>query len=398
MKSEEQEQFGQGVLSDFFFRLLKRKSGLLPPQSRKLLSMIGNEKITSLKVVRTPLSKPLTTLLNIASLGAFQRVLKRLGYDDAFHLTLFINGRYSFEKNEVVRLSTTNPIKKGSEVLEVPIPSGFDTTIEQLINKTRERMGDKNFSNYDAKKLNCQHFITNVLQANGLDTPKLLEFINQDAVEIFKGMPKFVEKWGKVLTDIAAVGSRLIEGQGQTKNNNKEKSIINKTTEMKKSMKEEVEGGWIGTALTLGLPLLTNLLSGRGVEVEKKDMKKIEGGFLPLPLMMSLLGSGVDPKTKIKADDLEKVLKLGKEMGESLSKEVDKEMVKEVKKLKGEGVEVDKRKKTTKVKGGEVKTKRQPSKWIKALKAWNDKKGGQYCVPKKGTSDYDEVKSLMDRM
>jgi len=33
--------------------------------------------------------------------------------------------------------------------------------------------------------------------------------------------------------------------------------------------------------------------------------------------------------------------------------------------------------------------------WLSALKEWNKKKGGKYTIPKKGSSDYNEVKKLM---
>lgn len=36
-----------------------------------------------------------------------------------------------------------------------------------------------------------------------------------------------------------------------------------------------------------------------------------------------------------------------------------------------------------------------PNKWIIALKQWNTEKGGPYCVPRKGSADYDAVKALM---
>lgn len=36
-----------------------------------------------------------------------------------------------------------------------------------------------------------------------------------------------------------------------------------------------------------------------------------------------------------------------------------------------------------------------PNKWITALKKWNENKGGPWCVPKKGSADYDAVKALM---
>ena len=33
--------------------------------------------------------------------------------------------------------------------------------------------------------------------------------------------------------------------------------------------------------------------------------------------------------------------------------------------------------------------------WFNALKEWNNKKGGKWVIPKKGSSDYNEVKKLM---
>jgi len=33
--------------------------------------------------------------------------------------------------------------------------------------------------------------------------------------------------------------------------------------------------------------------------------------------------------------------------------------------------------------------------WITALKKYNEKKGGSWCVPKKGSAEYEKVKSLM---
>lgn len=37
------------------------------------------------------------------------------------------------------------------------------------------------------------------------------------------------------------------------------------------------------------------------------------------------------------------------------------------------------------------------SSWLSALKEWNKKKGGKYVIPKKGSSDYNEVKKLMNK-
>ena len=39
-----------------------------------------------------------------------------------------------------------------------------------------------------------------------------------------------------------------------------------------------------------------------------------------------------------------------------------------------------------------------PSIWITALKEYNNKKGGMWCVPKKDTPEYNEIKKIMDRL
>jgi hypothetical protein len=33
--------------------------------------------------------------------------------------------------------------------------------------------------------------------------------------------------------------------------------------------------------------------------------------------------------------------------------------------------------------------------WMTALKEWNRRKGGPWCIPRKGTSDYNAVRALM---
>jgi hypothetical protein len=37
-----------------------------------------------------------------------------------------------------------------------------------------------------------------------------------------------------------------------------------------------------------------------------------------------------------------------------------------------------------------------PNKWIEALKAWNTEKGGPWCVPRKGSPEYDIVRGIME--
>ena len=35
--------------------------------------------------------------------------------------------------------------------------------------------------------------------------------------------------------------------------------------------------------------------------------------------------------------------------------------------------------------------------WFNALKEWNNKKGGKWVIPKKGSKEYNEIKALMKK-
>jgi predicted GIY-YIG superfamily endonuclease len=188
-----------------------RKSGILPPSSRQLLERIRDEPITSMQVIRTPINSIVNTLLNVISLGQFKDALTKLGYDRAMHLTLFINNKYIFEKNEVINLAQSNPIKSNSETMNVNFKP---TTIGKLIEDTRKLMGDQLFTSYNAKTNNCQVFISSILKANGSLTPELNTFINQNAEDIFKRLPQYVDKFATTITDIAARADRFLKGEG----------------------------------------------------------------------------------------------------------------------------------------------------------------------------------------
>lgn len=211
---------GAGIF-DYFKKGIERiaplrKEGLLPPNARSLLEKIKDEVINSIVVVRTPIHSMISKALNVISLGKFNELVKRLGYDKLFHLSLFINGKYIFHKIEVPTLEQANPVKSNSEVMPVQITRTLN--IGQFIDTTRQYMGDTKFSNYNAATNNCQVFITSALQANGLLTDKasneLSKFINQNAEDIFKQLPQYVGKITDVITDIGARANRLIQGEG----------------------------------------------------------------------------------------------------------------------------------------------------------------------------------------
>lgn len=194
---------------DGFFE--KRKAGLFPPKSRRLIAQVGDEKVKTLRVER----RPILTWLNYATFGAYKKALQRVSYDNMYHLFLVINDKYLLEKNEVLNFTLYKPSSfKNTERMEVPLPPEYDASINDMINVTREYMTPERFSTYDVQDENCQVFVQSVLQANGLLTPSLEQFIKQDVESIlkqFKGSRRVITN----ITDLAARINRLVEGEGK---------------------------------------------------------------------------------------------------------------------------------------------------------------------------------------
>lgn len=198
------EQTGDGIFT--------RDPTINPPPVRKILEQIGNEKVESLQLVRTPLSKISRFLLNIASFGQLESKLKESNIDDLFHLSLFINGKYVLEKNEVIKLNRNpNEVKENSQTLVVPVSSNL--TINEMVENTRKRMGS-NYAPYDAVTNNCSIFISNILSANGLMTDNAETFLNQKTIELFEKFPSISEKIVKFATDIGASVDKALYGEG----------------------------------------------------------------------------------------------------------------------------------------------------------------------------------------
>jgi len=197
------EQTGEGIMRD---------PTLNPPPVRKILQSIGNEKVESLQLIRTPLSKISRFLLNIASLGQLESKLKETNIDQLFHLSLLINGKYELDKQDVIKLiRNQNAVKSDSETLIVPVSSNF--TINEMIENTQRQMQDR-YAPYDAVDNNCSIFISNVLSSNGLSTDNSDTFLNQKTIELFSKFPSITEKLVKFGTDLGAVVDKAIYGEG----------------------------------------------------------------------------------------------------------------------------------------------------------------------------------------
>ncbi|MCE2982130.1 MAG: hypothetical protein LW832_01065 [Parachlamydia sp.] len=139
---------------------------------RQLLKEISEKEIQSIEVVRTPVLPVIQKMLNMITFGEFKKSQENAGITNIFHtgviLTLDDGQRILCEKNEVIsmkKMGKLNP--KDSQAFNVQMEEENRIMVEQLLEKTQDRMGD-NFHIYTPFKHNCQHFVHSMLKANEL--------------------------------------------------------------------------------------------------------------------------------------------------------------------------------------------------------------------------------------
>ncbi len=191
-KYDNRPQFALGgLVPDSFLEDFTQKE-------KSFLNAHGDEVITSISVCRDKVQPAVKTFLNTISFGLLDKVTKKLGYDQLFHLYILINGKYRMEKNETINFGSGS---KSSDCVEIDsIPE--DLTISEFVNNGVEKMGKNRFFTYSAFKYNCQNFILGLLQSNNIKAP--VSFIDQKASEIVESLPNYVEPTTNAITDIAA--------------------------------------------------------------------------------------------------------------------------------------------------------------------------------------------------
>lgn len=170
-----------------------------------------NNPIKSITINRSPVPKYITQVLGKLSGDSFTRELKQQPYDKLFHLyvDLGINGMtILLEKNEVIMMIEGKRKSKDTESMKVNnIPANL--TLQQLIENTKTRMGSRFFP-YNASSNNCQDFILNLLNANGINESEYNSFIKQDTSTLFKDKP-YLRKFANTTTDVAGVVNTRVQ-------------------------------------------------------------------------------------------------------------------------------------------------------------------------------------------
>lgn len=174
---------------------------------KSFLKQHGEEPITSIQISRVPISSTIRYLFNIITLGYFEKAHKKLGFDNFFHLSIVLNGKYRIEKNETVNQKSFAKSDK-EELIDIKA-GGF--TINDFI-KEGSSANPKNFwGEYNALGNNCQAWVTMVLKGNGLFNNQLNSFINQDMQALAQELPGYTSSVAKDITDLASVVNRVLQ-------------------------------------------------------------------------------------------------------------------------------------------------------------------------------------------
>jgi len=170
---------------------------------QKILQKVGNEQIQSIVVCRCPIPSMVQQALQIASFN-------QVPYEKLFHLFIIINGHVLLEKNSVINMDLRPKIPANTEQMQSQAPS--NTTIQQLVERCYQAMGPQKFFSYSSYDNNCQYFILNLLNSNGVLTNELSDFIKQNTESIFANNPT-LRKLTNNITDMDGRFHEVIGGE-----------------------------------------------------------------------------------------------------------------------------------------------------------------------------------------
>ena len=190
------------------------------PYVRKLLDEIKGNKIIKLVVIREPIKEAVNMLVNVITVNKVNEFKKDVGVDDLFHLYMIAtldNGKLiRIEKNAEIDIKEVNSIPNVNQLnmLNIVIPSNL--SVNELLNNTREKIGDRLFFDYDGIKNNCQDFLYNILYMNGFEAsnPTMKSFIKQDLVKLSKNLSQTSKKIMNTLTNLGKRAQIIIGGAG----------------------------------------------------------------------------------------------------------------------------------------------------------------------------------------
>jgi hypothetical protein len=179
-------------------------------EAKEILKKYGNAKIVNMEIRRQPVEDEVIKLLNIISLGSFDKGSKKANIDKYFHLfsilTLENGVNLLFDKIDRVNLTAKIPsVTPDVQNMNLGPPPVSNLTLNELVSKTENILGKERFFVYDAFKSNCQDFALAEVQAAGYTISSATHnFIKQPIDVAVNYLPSYVPLIAKKVTDVKA--------------------------------------------------------------------------------------------------------------------------------------------------------------------------------------------------
>jgi hypothetical protein len=180
-------------------------SSQFPPQVRNILLKHGNHRIVDIKLCKEVVSENTEFLLKaLAGKNTWEEAKKKYGFDRFYHLFMIItmdNGsQLHVEKNEVIRISESP--RPCPDALDLGAPSPI--TVSELLERTKQRIGNDNFFTYDPLSNNCQAFVKQLLITMDKYNEASNDFVYQNIEGLREELPSYTKYLAKGLTTVGA--------------------------------------------------------------------------------------------------------------------------------------------------------------------------------------------------
>jgi len=138
---------------------------------KKMLEKYGECEINKIYLVRSNLTKFHTFIINVVTLYKYDEIVKQSENNFPYHVMILIevklkNNRIKWlllEKNNCISMNDNFILTQGIEVEEVEMKKEKKIHLKELLEETRNRMGNEKFFNWNVFENNCQEFTKQLL-------------------------------------------------------------------------------------------------------------------------------------------------------------------------------------------------------------------------------------------
>lgn len=171
-----------------------------PPYARAIYNKYKDWKVRQLIIGRQPVGGFVNKVINFFSAGYWQDIRDQIYKSGLNHVSLYAiiespqsADKYKIiriDKNDIVGISEEFKINAEMSVKNVSGVSRLGLTLEQFLEPAHQ---DKaKYTSYKIMDNNCQGFTYFLLEAHGLASPELHDYIVQDLGYLNKSLPAFV--------------------------------------------------------------------------------------------------------------------------------------------------------------------------------------------------------------